>query len=225
MNVILGDSRASSLNKARLKIKLKEVEDIWGKPGGGYSCCTQLVLDNIIYHHPPLNNDKCHFYILAGICDLTHKISGKGYQEVIFNDANGSLGQTIKSKINHLEQCVLREGAIPVFCTIIPMHLATWNHHRLSHSKTKMLNHLDKYEAMQANMEEVLHDLNRFIVETNNSNGMATPTIHTAITRRRHGKTYTLYKNLPDGCHPDVATLQKIATSINKAIVLNQKRH
>ena len=225
MNVILGDSRASSLNRARLCIKLNEVEDIWGRPGGGYSTCLTLVDDNIIYHHPPLTNEKCHFYILAGICDLTHKATGKNYQEIIFGDDDSTLVQTLMSKISHLEQYVLRQGAIPVFCTILPMNLKAWNNHRLSRKKTKYLKHQENYETMQLRLEECIGVVNRFIVQTNDSNGMATPLAHTAITRRRHGKTFTLYKNLPDGCHPDISTSQKIALSIKKAISLNQSHH
>ena len=225
MNVIIGDSRVSGLHKARHQIKLKEVEDIWGRPGGGYNHCTDLVHDNIIYHHPPLTNEKCHYYILAGICDLTLKLNGNKYQEVIFRDNEGALCQLIKDRITQLEQYVLREGGIPVFCTILSMNLKTWNHHRLTQNKTKWLKYSSNYEEMQIKLEETISSLNRFIVETNNNNGMATPSIHTAITRRRHGKTFTLFKNLPDGCHPDLPTMQKIALSINKAIALNSERH
>ena len=224
MNVILGDSRVLNVKRSQHSWGLKEVEDIWGRPGAKFSNCIDLVDDHIIYHHPPIANGTSHYYIAAGICDTTTKLSGPGYQEVIFNDSDELLTR-IKDSIRNLDMHVLKQKAIPVFCTIYTMNIKAWNLHRLKQRKTKFLMHKDEYELMQENLNKAIDIINDLLVKTNIKNQVATPLTHMAITKNRRGKRYTLYNELVDGCHPGDEAISKIVGSINTAVAQNKSLH
>ena len=212
MNVLIGDSRALGIKRSQFSGRLREVEDIWGRGGGKYNTCTKMVERNLIYHHPPLTNEKTHFYILAGICNLTTLLREGNYEEVIFESENV---EKTKNEILALNSSILNQGALPVFCTIVTMNLKAWNELRLRQRKTNTLQFTDNYENMQKELESAIMVLNEFIVEINLRNRVATPLIHTSVYRRKHGKTYALYKNLSDGCHPNNETYGKMVLSLN----------
>lgn len=227
MNAIIGDSRVLGLKRHRNVYKLHAVEGIWGQPGAGYNVCETLVNNHTIYNHPPIFQGRTHFYIFAGICSLTTRLqeAGRRYQEVIFHDPSNTISR-VKSEILELNSTIKREGGLPIFCTLISMHLSTWNELRLAKRKTRELRHRDNYENMQSELEMAVAELNEFIVQTNMDNGVATPLIHTAISSRKHGKTFILYKkHLADGCHPKDNTYLKIINSINRAISQNEHLH
>lgn len=224
MNVLIGDSRVLNVKRSRAKSKCKKVEDFWGRAGGGFNTCRSLVEDHIIYHHPPLTNERTHYYIFTGICDITKKLSGRNYQEVIYvND--GSLMDNIKNKITTLEKFIFDQGAVPIFCTIPSMQIQVWNEHRLASNKTSSLVYQESYYQMQIDLELTIDHINDFLTKCNLNNGVATPLTHTALFRQKHGKRFILHKCLHDGCHPDDYTIGKIITSLNRAILQNNHLH
>ena len=203
---------------------LREVEDVWGLPGGNYNRCAELIEDNILYHHPPIHMGKPHFYIMAGICSITSKLSSPGYQEVIFNDT-GDLLERVGKEIDYVEGHTFNQGGVPIFCTIMPMSIKTWNMNRLTCRKTKYLLHENEYDIMQTNLENFIQIVNDRIIKKNISNGVSTPLVHRTLTRNRKGRQYTLYKNLTDGCHPNETVILGIIQSLNRAIAQNKNLH
>jgi len=204
--------------------KLSSVEDLWGKPGGCVKNCMELVDDNIILHHPPLTNLKSHYYIMAGICDITTKISSHKYQEVIFDNPEMKT-QLLLQDLGMLSQHILKAGATPILCTIPTMHLATWNQTRIREEKTSHLNYVTEYDSMQKELDSALAHINSHIIQMNLSLGLATPLLHTSLLRNKHGKQYTLYKLLSDGCHPSEPMTLNIVKSLIKAFELNKHLH
>jgi DNA-binding phage protein len=101
----------------------------------------------------------------------------------------------------------------------------SWNLTRLGQGKTSRLDYRDNYESMQLDLESAVEEVNNFIVEINKTNQMATPLTHTVLFKQKHGKRFTLYGNLSDGCHPNESTILKIIKSFNRAITLNQDKH
>ena len=52
--------------------------------------------------------------------------------------------------------------------------------------------HRDIYENIQSELEMAVGELYELIIQTNMDNGVAMPLIHTAISSRKHGKTFIL---------------------------------
>lgn len=223
MNVIVGDSRALSL-KAKKDQFVNEVEDIWGKSGGHISSIMDLINQNIIYHHPPLTNDKTHYYIISGICDITTRMASHKYQEIIFTN-KPNLVNSIVHQYNDLIDNIRRTNSVPILCTVYPMELATWNATRLNQGKTSHLNFQDQYQRMQSELDDTIVQINEHICQINSKHNFATPKIHSCMSRNRRGKKYNLYQLLRDGCHPGPIMTAKIIESIDRAMTLNTKLH
>ena len=224
MNVILGDSRVLTMKRSNLSWNLREVEDIWGSPGGNFRTCLDLVDDNIIYHHPPITYGTTHYYIATGICDITTKLTKPGYQEIVFRSDEG-LADKIKTDISKVENHILKQAALPIFCTIYPMSLKVWNCQRLKQNKTKYLKHENEYSNMQEDLNKTVEMINDYLIKTNIRNCVATPLTHLAINKSRRGKQYIYFNDLIDGCHPDSPAISKMVVSINKALARNKHLH
>ena len=198
MNVLVGDSRVASLKHLHLR---QAFEDIWSRPGSSYIKCTKLVEKNLILHHPPLTSEIPHYYILAGICEVTTMLKEGRYNEVIFEstpDVIDRIKELLKSNLESINKL----GAVAIFCTIPVMHLEKWNNIRLKQNKTSHLKYTTQYDTMQKSLEITLNSINEFIVELNTNRNLATPLLHTVLQRQKRHKTYNLYKMLVDGCHP-----------------------
>lgn len=78
---------------------------------------------------------------------------------------------------------------------------------------------------MQTELEEILKAINDHIIKLNSNSNFSTPLIHSTMFRQKHGKRYTLYKLMPDGCHPGEDLSIKIINSLNWAISLNSHLH
>ena len=222
MNCLIGDSRVLSIKNSHHARLLIEVEDIWGRPGLKLNKCNSLVENNIILHHPPIINGQTHYYIMAGICDVTCRLKHGSYEEVIFQNKETTINNTT-SQLDRLSEVICRMGAKPIFCTIPPMSLQNWNNNRLKQRKTISLNFQDQYARMQKEMEEALEVINSHIININKSHNMHTPLLHTALHRRRRGKAYTMYELLKDGCHPGNAMAKNCVDSIKRAIAINNQ--
>ena len=79
---------------------------------------------------------------------------------------------------------------------------------------------------MQAKIDHIIHQTNKFIQKFNTRRGFATPLLHFAVIRR-HGKGKKAYyrhhwDGLEDGLHAGDTTLDKWAKSIKIAINKNR---
>ena len=225
MNAIFGDSRVGSLKRHRSKHSFKlEVEDIWAKGGAKLFDMQKFVSKHIVLHHPPITPGKTHYYIGVGICDLTTKLSifENNYQEVICVENKTN---SFSAELDELNKKILRENGVPVFMTIYPMCLMTWNTLRLNQNKTSELNYRNEYSQMQRNLEQAVIECNNHIIETNKNNKVHTPMVHLNMLRNRKNKKYYLYKMLEDGCHPSEYLIDEIIKSIDRAMALNNNLH
>ena len=100
------------------------------------------------------------------------------------------------------EKSIKHAIAIPIFSTICPMSIRTWNRHRLSRHRTSHLNHFTKYDYMQSLLEEAITLINTLILSINSKNQVATPKICQPIMYFRKGHLRCRYGKLPDGAHP-----------------------
>ena len=223
MNIIIGDSRAVALKYKKHQFN-QMVVDVWGKPGIGLDGITALIEDNIIYNHPPIYNGKSHYYIVGGICDITTCMKSYKYQEVVFDSNEGKTNEVIE-KFTYTAKKIINLGVTPVFCTVFPTHLETWNNLRLKQNKTNILNYHEEYNTMQTDLEKAVKIINKHIIDLNHELNLATPLIHTSMEKNRRNKKYIHYKALTDGCHPGDQMICKIIGSIDRAMSLNKHLH
>ena len=70
------------------------------------------------------------------------------------------------------------------FATITSISLKTWNNHRLSTRKTSILKYEAQYESMQDNLIQATVDINKYIICSNDKNGMPTPRLAKKIIKK-----------------------------------------
>jgi hypothetical protein len=218
MHSLIGDSRIKGFNEHALAFKLS---DNWSKTGAGIQQMEDLIRDCVIMHHEEDMYEKSsQIYISAGICDLTKRLRGPKYEEVIVDIAESeSTKDKILKSLNDLQKFALKEGATPIFTTIYPMSLFDWNNKRLNQNKTTNLRYVEDYPIMQTKMEQMIKDVNAHIVRISVNIGVATPLIHKHLVHNRgKGNTSFKYNLLSDGCHPNPALKIKIDNSIAVAI-------
>jgi hypothetical protein len=125
MDVIVGSSRTGDMKHIPI-IRTNSVE-VFTIPGGTYRKMWDVVKNHVTYHEPlPDQREKSVYYIMAGICDLTTKISDQRnhYAEVTCTSPPESSIRNLKSEIIHLRDSILSVNATPVFCTICPQKLS-----------------------------------------------------------------------------------------------------
>lgn len=224
MNTLVGDSRAKGLaNHSLVRGNL----EVWAKPGAGLRSINQLINDHVIMYHggQPLYLDKNHYYISAGICDITNRIKSRSdkYEEVTYMEEPYKTLHSLTSQFKQIQSQVLDFGAIPIVTTIYPIDLATWNHIRLNQRKTSTLKFQSEYGSMQMALNEAINMLNDVIISLNKNVKVATPMIHKCLLHNvRKGIKHWQYHKLVDGCHPDDSLNDDIAKSLHRAIQLNR---
>ena len=221
MNYIIGDSRVRGF---RGMIPNLDFQDIWARPGGHVRDMFELIDDLTILHHGE-ENSRAHFYISVGICDLTERLRGVNYDEVIF-DKHQFLTRkgNLYNEFENLATAVTNQYAKPVFCTILPLSLSVWNTHRLTTNKTSHLVHAHEYPQMQKDLETEIGHLNNFLIGLNIRIGMSTPMMFRDIQHNRgRGRKITKYCELVDGCHPNRLLLDKCKRSLMTAYSKNKR--
>ena len=110
------------------------------------------------------------------------------YQEVVIWETAEEASLRVIQTIREAEATVKELGAIPIFCTVAPMNLKTWNSKRLQQHKTTHLKHSQHYFGpsqdnphytynMQITLENAVTHINQNIYSINHHNGMYTPKI------------------------------------------------
>ena len=124
-------------------------------------------------------------YILAGIPDITERMVRAAhytnfewvpkYEEVLFTQSVASACTQFMDKVWDASDRIYEAGGVPVFCTVSPMSLKTWNRNRLGWGVTSCLLHEDKYNLQQENLDEAIMHINKSIQNVNRFNGVDTP--------------------------------------------------
>ena len=159
-------------------------------------------------------------YFLAGVPDLTTKLRGPNYQEVIFMGSPPDTVPGYEEQLTKASHDIKVLGWKPVFCPIIPMALKDWN----APCRTSYLIHYHHYEDMQALLEKTIIAINHIIRAINKSNRVHTPNIQSNIIKMDHGRTKFMYNHLHDGCHPNDAAADKWVQMIKQSIAINDIR-
>ena len=113
-------------------------------------------------------------------------------------------------KLSFLEAAERLENinTIPVFATIAPFHIKTWNNFRLKIGATRYLNHAQEYPLMQRKINKLIPEMNNFIRDLNRKHepSLATPDL-AKFNIKSGGKSrpYDIgYEGMDlDGCHPN----------------------
>ena len=196
-------------------------------PGGKTRYITDLAIEIIRSSRIP-SHEPIYIYFITGLPDLTTKkrkffhISHRRhtYQEIIITELSSQIHDRVEKIIRSSASRIKQLNAIPIFATITPMSIQTWNKHRLHAHRTSHLNHFHRYQNMQDTIEEATLAINTTIHSINSSNKVTTPKLAQEIIYYRHGHLRTRYGKLPDGVHPNKKVLtswtQTMKTIINK---------
>lgn len=219
MNYLIGDSRVRGVKQF---LSTVHVNEVCTRPGGKIEQMYQLV-DELTYLHHGINNERAHFYIWVGICNLTKREKGMGYEEVIFSSEAAVISRVRwVEELSKLAKYIRNQYGSPIFVPIYPMELSKWNYHRLNSNKTKFLLHTEKYTEMQKDLEIEVNFFNKQIVALKNENGVRTPMVNKDFFHSRgKGRTTPRYGELPDGCHASSSLNGKFKKSIMNAINKN----
>ena len=184
-----------------------------------------IVQDLTILHHGE-ENSKSHFYVWCGICDLTERLRGEQYEEVIFDNESFKLKKpSLYREVDDLASNIEEQYAVPIFCTIFPLSLSDWNTHRLAYCKTNSLNFIDQYPQMQIDLAREVKEFNDYLTHSNMNRGLATPMIHRDFLHNRgRGRVVQRYGDLLDGCHPNDELTNRCKNSLMLAYSKNKNK-
>ena len=236
MDIILASSRGRGHIQARVRRLHPHPERLHIDARGGAKLET-LILEAIKLVKRSPSPPDCHVYFMAGLCDIKYRDvytefvdyrrrKAHSYEEVSFTEDNTSAILRVTNLIDNIDKELRSLGAKPCFMTIPPCSLETWNLHRLNTGRTTHLIHHRQYPDMQSNLIFVINEINKFIVSTNSTNGMATPFLaNTIIQSCGPSKNFRVhYDRLVDGTHATTTTNEKWAKMITKAITTNRKK-
>ena len=150
--------------------------------------------------------------IVGGLPNITHMKFGRGYQEVIYEhwqqDQYKDHLENLKLSFLEAAERLEKINTIPVFATIAPFHIKTWNNFRLKIGATRYLNHAQEYPLMQRKINKLIPEMNNFIRSLNSKHepSLATPDL-AKFNIKSGGKSrpYDIgYEGMDlDGCHPN----------------------
>ena len=174
-----------------------------------------------------------YVYFVAGLPDISRKVShtfriGQEthlYQEFIFTESINQAINRTKSIIRKAESNIKEQHSTPVFCTITPFSIKTWNHHRLANHHTSHLLHFNDYDRQQENLHQVIIAINRFIHFINRQNGVLTPRLASIISYKRGRVWRYRYGKLWDGTHVNQNVAKKWKELLSEAFEKNTVSH
>jgi hypothetical protein len=131
----------------------------------------------------------------------------------------------MKSEIISLRDTVLEVNATPVFCTICPQHISTYNNNQKNKHRTATLKYSLEYGRMQKDLEQTITSVNDFINLINHELNVKTPLLHRCMQHFK-GKghlPYFRYSKFTDGCHPDQELRKTWTENIVRVMKLNRQ--
>ena len=224
-NIIVGSSRAKSVTS--LKNNQTEVHSV---AGGKIRNLTKLAKKRIKRRHP---SSKTFVYFIAGLPDVTVKTNRnyymngeyRHYEEVTFTEEPETAASRVVNIIRQAEATIKKRNATPVFCTIIPCSLSSWNHHRLKSHCTTHLLHFNSYEHMQDRLHTTINLINQRIQEINSENNVITPRISKEVAFKRKGNWRYRYGQLCDGTHGTEKLNATLSEVLTLAIERDSEKH
>ena len=196
MNILVGNSRGAGLRELIPKSTLQISSYI---PGAKVSNLGNLALK---LHSNSNSPDNTHVYFIAGITDLTKKLKGQNYEEVIFTEDINLAVARVSNTLSLTKSRLSKLKVKAIFCTINTMHIEKWNLARKQQSKTTYLQYTNQYDQMQINLNKAIDMLNSKIIELNKQDSHHTPLLHQTIKHPKgHGKYFYKYNLLVDGVH------------------------
>ena len=159
-----------------------------------------------IIAHSSTPNSLIHVYFIAGLIAITEKnqrshLWRSHFQWII---RISPISCHVMSLIHQSSKSISKTGATPCYATITPMHMNTWNEHRLNIQCTSYLLHHNHYDSMQTNLIKTVTEINSLITELNISNYIQTPRLaqHTLYKPGQRRPTYKFRHHLlADGIH------------------------
>ena len=169
-------------------------------------------------------------YIIGGMPDLTTRLrEGRGanrYEEVIFNEDVEEVVDRVAEQYRRASREIKSMNVTPVFATISPIHLRSWNLMRLAQRKTVRLYHAENYRHMQTQHELCVQMINRHISAINDENGLQTPRLAKHVLQKRgKNKNYRFRSDrFEDGCHPSQDLVERWVRELQECMDVNRIR-
>ena len=185
-------------------------------------------LDNV---NQDLSN--CHVYVMAGLPDILQRDKfwwspGVPYEECYITRDTKEIILSVMHSFELLECAIILRGAKPIFSTIAPASIESWNNTRLEQGKTQFLLHSHQYPDMQQILDDAIHDINLLLIQKNMQNSAFTPQIAKLFQtyKGRHSDDKrcirTHFSRLIDGVHPNAEYAAKSGVTFWKSLKLNR---
>ena len=228
MDIIMATSRGRELEPyfERIPNTIMRV-----MPGSSIERLTHTAT-TIINQHPP-SPSKPHFvYFIAGLPDVTTRTTNyarkdpRRYDEVTFPEEPSVAHDRLKILYEHTSSAIKDLHCIPIFATIAPCSLITWNSQRLTNHCKSHLRHKHQYKEMQDKLNINTLKMNETIIELNNRNDVFTPKLGRVIIFKQNAKRMTprvRYWKLTDGTHPNQQTVDEWRSILLDAIIDNRR--
>ena len=239
MDLIVASSRGKNIGHHLINPNLSIPIKTYYKSSASITSLATMASQIILQYnkHP---TQKVHVYFLAGLPDITsfERSSDGMYQEVVIWETAEEGSLRVIQTIREAEATVKELGAIPIFCTVAPMSLKTWNSKRLQQHKTTHLKHSQHYFGpsqdnphytynMQITLGNAVTHINQNIYSINHHNGMYTPKIAEFIFKspQANRAPRMRYNKFVDGVHPDPLVTLCWAEEILGAIIHNRHNY
>lgn len=225
MDIIVGSSRARDMGSGLTSYNIEK----YYKPGGKILDMKELIDNHKIYNHgtsPLFPGEKFFVYTIVGICDITTKINNRknNHCEIIYDQDYSENILTMQDHFLELESHIIANSLIPVFGTIVPVHLEKANNFLFDHGKTKFLKHSLDYYDMQTDILKVINAVNDFLTLRNDINNVNTLALHTTVLHNvKKGKKHLRHIDLFDGVHPNSKLSLKWNNILRQTINNNRK--
>ena len=225
MNIIVATSRGRSLQELSRR---REDTILSVHPGAKLKFLEDVALS---YLNHADDNTTTHVYFVAGLPDVTFRrkysffLRGRyrKYEEVIMPDSDvDEITRDIMDTFTCTAEKIKKTNATPIFSTICPMSVITWNRRRLSQHRTSHLASFPSYPLMQAKHEAVILKVNQAIHLLNRANMMNTPRLANPVIYRRKGQVRCRYGKLVDGVHPNRNLQKEWVDILDKVLDLNR---
>lgn len=227
MNIVVATSRGKVVKSHLNRLKNNTTCELHSFPGAKLHTLS-MEAHKLADKYKTTDNNLT-IYFMGGLPNLTKRLKGKNYEEVIMETENSELVSIIMTEIRTIHSQFSKSNIKTVFCPVIPSNLEKWNQTRLRQHKTNRLPHSHKYPEMQKLLQYTVIELNREITTFNKQNKLATPfiTTKTIVSLKPNCKIPSprykfQYINLPDGVHLNEHLGGVVAKQLMKAIITNQ---
>lgn len=189
-------------------------------PGGKLSVLTRKALEDVTAMQGTGRN---LVYFMCGIPDITTRLKGVQYEEVVFRNSTQVYDNFHQDMLKAVASLSKHNSKV-VFIPMVSMNLKAWNEHRFKVRKTKELNYKNEYFKMQGELNTLVLEINRAMIELNTVNGLLTPFCNSIVNCRTSGRVQFKFYKLVDGVHPNDQVKQEWIKLINRVISINERK-